>query len=187
MRLFVAIELDHPMKRTLRRLVEHLQPHNRDVRWVHEDNMHLTLKFLGDVPAEKLDCTIDACRSTIHQSAAFSITLDRCGCFPPAGPVRIIWGGLEDPSSALTALALRCEDEFQRIRVDREDRPFASHVTIGRVRNDRSQGALRRSVESAPVRTTTQSVDHMVLFESSTHPQGVRYTAVERLRFDRRD
>jgi RNA 2',3'-cyclic 3'-phosphodiesterase len=181
--MFVAIELEHAVKRSLTRIADGLGPLRKSVRWIGPDQLHVTLKFLGDVPDEDAGGIGDACAAAAAECEPFEFAIDICGCFPREGDVRIVWGGAQHLPDALSACAARCEDAFAAIGFSRESRPFKPHVTVGRVRDDRSRGRLREAVGEVRVKSTQQSVVAMTLFESVLSPQGARYNKVGRFRF----
>lgn len=178
MRVFVAIELTGPMKRSLHRMIEGLSQFRRSVRWVIESQMHLTLKFLGEVPDGQAAKICEACERVAAECEAFQLALGCAGCFPPNGRVRVIWGGSSTTPLALSACAARCEDAFAELGFDRETRPFSVHMTIGRVRQDDTRGRLRKAVSEIKVTTMRQEVGSMTLFESVLSPGGPRYNVM---------
>jgi 2'-5' RNA ligase len=177
-RLFVAIELDHPIKRTLLHIAEGLKDFRRTVRWASEHQMHLTLKFLGEVPDDKVPAVSDACARVAAQCKPFEFVLNSAGCFPRDGRVRIVWGGCSFTPGELAECVGKCEDAFETLGFARENRPFTPHVTIGRVKVDDTRGRLRRAVEALRVTRVTEHVQSMTLFQSILSPAGARYVVV---------
>lgn len=133
MRLFVAVfpppEVREEASRTARRLL----PDDR-IRWSRPENVHLTLKFLGDVDEESLDglCTIleDACAA----HAPFEARLAGLGAFPSARRARILWAGIGTGSKRLRSLAANIDAALSYSGFERETRPYEPHLTLGRVR-----------------------------------------------------
>ncbi len=183
MRVFVAIELEHALKRSLLRVGEALSAFRKDVRWVKESQMHVTLKFLGEVDDGRVSDVCDACRQAAARSTSFTLSLDGCGCFPPHGKVRVVWGGTTTTPGELVDCALGCEDALANLGFDREQRPFAAHMTVGRVRNDRTNGRLREAVEATTLRSASQWVNSLTVFQSVLQPHGPQYTPIGRFRF----
>lgn len=183
MRLFLAIELERPAKRSLLDLISGLSEFRRSVRWVSEQQMHLTLKFLGEVGDEDVGGICEACEGVAAGCEPFEFVLDSVGCFPPEGRVRVIWGGCSQMPPALSACAGRCEDALSELGIAREGRPFSAHMTVGRVRHDDTRGRLRRAVGAISVNRARQHVDSMTLFESVLSPGGARYSTVGRYPF----
>lgn len=182
MRLFVAIELEHPLRRVLLRISDDLSSFGKTIRWLKADQMHLTLKFLGEVPDGNVNAVCQTCAKVAAESAAFELTVDHCGCFPPSGKVRVIWGGGETPAGLL-ACAARCEDALESLGFQRESRPFAAHVTVGRVRDDRTNGRLREAIGGLRIKKASQPAKELTVFRSELTPRGAIHTALGRFRF----
>ena len=180
MRLFVAVELDEPVKASLRKAQRALAAFDRAVRWVTSDQMHLTLKFLGEVPDARVEEVKAAAERVAQASSAFEIAVDGCGCFPPKGKVRVVWVGLDEPSGALAACNALCETGFAELGFARECRAFSAHLTLGRVRDDRTDGKLREAVEGVRVESCRQRADALCVIRSTLTPQGARYAVVSR-------
>ncbi len=187
MRLFVAIELEDALKRSLFAMIDGLSEFRRDVRWVKAEQMHLTVKFLGEVASEDLGQVQDACGQSAAGCGPFTLAIDGAGCFGPRGKVRVIWGGMKSPPPELLDYAAGCEDALAELGFEREQRPFSAHMTIGRVRDDRSGGRLREAVETLRTRETSQNVDTITLFQSELRPEGARYTVLGRYPFGQAD
>lgn len=183
MRLFVAIELEHPLRRVLLRMSDDLSSFAKDVRWIKADQMHLTLKFLGEVSEGNVDAVCQTCAKVAAESAAFALTVDRCGCFPPSGKVRVIWGGGGETPPGLSACAARCEDALESLGFQRESRPFAAHLTVGRVRDDRTDGRLREAIGGLRIKKASQPAKELTVFRSELTPRGAIHTALGRFRF----
>lgn len=178
MRLFVAIELNRDMKRSLQKTIDGLSAFGRAVRWVTEEQMHVTLKFLGEVDRGDVAAVCEACERVASNCQPFEFALESSGCFPAKGRVRVIWGGSSQTCPELLACASGCEDAFEKLDFARETRPFSTHMTIGRVRQDDTQGRLRMAVDEMVITPARQKVDSMTLFESVLSPRGARYSVV---------
>jgi len=177
-RLFVAVELNKQIKDELAKAQHALREFDRLVRWSGGNQMHLTLKFLGEVPDSQVDDICTAVELAASESAGFELTLQGAGCFPPKGKVRVVWVGLAEESKALANCQRRVEDELSEIGFPPERRPFSPHLTLGRVRDDRSGGQLRTAVEALEVPSVSQAIDSVVLMRSELLPQGARYSQV---------
>ncbi|MFQ5414943.1 MAG: RNA 2',3'-cyclic phosphodiesterase [Phycisphaerae bacterium] len=180
MRLFVAVELEHDLRSALTAVQNALRRDASGVRWVRPEHLHLTLKFLGEVPDGDVARVSDAIRAAAARCDTFDITVSGSGVFPPAGRVRVIWVGLAAASGALGRCFAAVDAALQPAGIPRERRPFAPHVTLGRVRDDRSSGRLRSLVEAARVRPAGQAVRSLTLMPTSLAPGGPTYTAVTR-------
>jgi 2'-5' RNA ligase len=151
------------------------------IRWEREEKLHLTLKFLGDLPRERLATLARAASRAIASVAPFEVRLAGCGVFPAPVRPHILWLGVADATSNLAALQAALEEECARENVPRDPRAFHAHVTLARVRDTR--GDARRlskhhlELEFEPV---TFPVDEIVLMRSELGAGGSTYTSLSR-------
>ena len=178
MRLFVAVPLTDDVKRRMLRVGDQISVPGSKIRWLAADQLHLTLKFIGDVQDSLAQAISDAVVRVGERTPAFSLEVSGTGCFPPRGPVRVIWvGGSEDSGSLLKAVQL-LEQELEPLGIAREKRTFSEHFTIGRVKVDHSRGTLRESVLAARFTPCRQRVTQLILYESTLAQRGAQYTSV---------
>lgn len=181
MRLFAAIELEAGIKQGLLRLQRELRIAPTAVRWLTAEQMHLTLKFLGDVPDADVPVVCEALREVAGRTPAFEIEVAGLGCFPPGGSARIVWAGLNEPTGVLALCRERCEAAFADLGFHRENRGFTPHLTIGRVKEPRDSHEIRAAVaHHAHFRGGRQDVTEIVMFESFLKREGAEYAAVAR-------
>ena len=167
MRAFFAIPLEDTLRAGVRAVQEDLRGAGAAVSWVAPESLHLTLKFLGDVP--------DGAKFDLRPPAPFDLQLAGVGEFSG----RVVWAGCRGALDPLRDLAARAEVVAERAGVPREARPFSPHVTIGRIRSTRNRGGLRTAMArwkeqvfgSWPVR-------RVVLFRSDTSSRGSVYKVV---------
>ena len=134
-RLFIAIELPRALKREFIDLARSFRPREHErVRWIEQDAMHLTLKFLGDTPVDRVPDIKKSLDQAASSTGKFSIKIGRTGCFPSFRDPRICWVGLSGELRRLEQLQGRVEGGLVALGFDREDRVFKPHVTIGRTR-----------------------------------------------------
>ena len=100
MRLFVAIELSPGAKLRLRKLQQQLSPQCPDVRWTHEEQLHLTLRFIGDAPVGDVEAIARVIGDCAASADPFDMTVEGAGCFPSDGRVRIVWAGVHEEVEA---------------------------------------------------------------------------------------
>ena len=183
MRLFVAIELDERPRSRLEEVQAGLRPHCDGVRWVRPELLHLTVKFLGEVADSRVPEVSEAVVQAAATVEPFTMTITGCGCFPPDGSVRIVWVGAEDASGTLDRCLESVDAELSRIGFPPERRPASPHITIGRVRADRSGGAVRSAVQAFHYREVHQAVNSVTLMSSVLSPKGPTYAAVGGMKF----
>ena len=178
MRLFVAIELSDRIRSKLKKLQGVLGRTCDGIRWIPPGNLHITVKFIGEVKDPKIVEITEAVARAATQANPFTMRVSGCGCFPKAGPVRIAWVGLEDPTGALLRCVEALECEMETLGYPRERRPFSAHVTIGRARADRSDGMVRSIIDEAGLEPVEQKVSSLSLMTSTLSPQGPTYVRV---------
>ena len=161
-RLFVAIELPRKLKRTFADLAGSFRPREHErVRWIEQEAMHLTLKFLGDTPIEDVEAIKTSLARVASSSGKFTIKIGRTGCFPSFRDPRICWVGLAGELRRLEQLQGRVEGNMVNLGFKPEDREFRPHVTIGRTKAG-VRGRLAEDVgiswRHAPLKITGQQL-----------------------------
>lgn len=149
------------------------------VRWVPVRNIHLTLKFLGDVSPSSLDLIKHMLQTEATQHPPFEASIQDFGCYPDARKPRILWVGLQAPQS-LMSLQRDIEAASARLGYPSEDRGFSPHLTIGRVRQNAATSELqkiRTEVEHTQVGVLGSTrIEAVHLFKSDLSPTGSVYT-----------
>jgi 2'-5' RNA ligase len=178
LRLFVAIDLPDVLKQQLSALTTRID----GVRWTETENLHLTLRFIGDVSHETADA-IQAALSDV-QSPPFSLQLSGVGTFPanPRKPPRIIWAGLSNPP-AIQSLHEIIERTVSGLGPTPDNRPYTPHITLGRVRSadDHTVAAIRQFVErNAGFHSEAFIPAEFLLMQSQLSPSGSKYTSLAR-------
>ena len=146
---------------------------NRAVRWVAPENMHLTLRFLGDTPEDKLTIISAELDTITKDFQPFSLYLDQLGCFPNRKRPRVIWAGLSGDLKTLNALQSRIEKVVQSLGWEGENRPFRAHLTIGRVKDSSQANRLDWDQQLEKQQISVSAVN---LIESQLRPSGPVYT-----------
>ena len=181
-RAFIAIEIPVEMRHQLMEQIKHLKQYipSKTVRWVRLDGIHLTLKFLGDVPHDKLDQITVLLEEVGFRHAPFRIDIGQFGCFPNPRRPRVLWIGVEDASGVLTNLQADLESVLTPIGFKRETRPFHPHLTLGRVKRGAHKSAahsLSSILEEVTIGDLGQvNVDEICLIRSDLKPTGAVYT-----------
>jgi 2'-5' RNA ligase len=141
---------------------------------VAQSNLHVTVKFLGQIDEARVDAVGDALRVAARCAPAFEVNVRGLGAFPTAMRARILWVGLA-PAAPLAALAAGVDTALAPLGIERESRPFAAHVTLGRVRESRRNPALADAL-ARPADCGRLAVTRIALMRSELHPRGARYT-----------
>ena len=181
-RLFIAIELPPNVRRTLKAHIDELRPAVPEARagWAAEENLHLTLKFLGATPLTRVERLSQAARRAANAVGSFEMIIGNCGAFPSSGQPRVLWIGVEDPSDRLTLLHQVLEDECAQAGFAREHRPFHPHLTIARLRKPQGARRLAQAHKEIALDRQTVAVSDLVLVRSELRSEGSKHTVVAR-------
>jgi 2'-5' RNA ligase len=181
MRTFIAIELPEEIKKQIEKLQAPLKKTRAFVSWVKPGNIHVTLKFLGEVPEEKTNEVFSATERAVGGTKRFSMSLKGTGGFPNLRRPRVIWIGTGSGEEELSCLAEKIEEEMEKIGFPKEKRKFSPHFTIGRVKSSKNIEELAQQVESTEFETKTIEVNQVVVMRSQLHPAGAIYTPLKKL------
>jgi len=149
-----------------------------NLRPVRAEQMHLTLRFLGDVPHRTLHSVMDAIGSVAAAQAAFDIELTRLGCFPSPKKALVVWVGLGEGDLQACALAQSVESALVPLGFERESRPWRGHVTLGRFGKPTRVAARSLKPEAYFGKFRAEEV---VLFTSELRPDGPIHTLMHRM------
>ena len=181
LRCFVAVELPEALREAIAAYFAAEGRRVAGVRWVSPANLHLTLKFLGDVSEERLPALRAAIAAAAAGGSPFTLTLRGAGVFPSPERPRVIWVGAGAGAARLTELALSVEAAVTPLGFAPEGRPFAPHLTVGRIayRTPDREG-LRRLLDSACDREWGEWVVPAVhLVRSELFPRGPIYSILQ--------
>jgi 2'-5' RNA ligase len=177
MRAFIAIEISEEIRNSLGRIQGRLRYAGADVKWVDEKNIHLTLKFLGEISEEKRKKVESAIDAVAGRTKPFGISVKDTGAFPKMEYPRVIWAGLDNGADEARALAEDIDGELSGIGFQKETRPFAAHLTIGRVRSPKNLRQLAEKLAGCQkAEAGSQTVGSIALFQSTLTPSGSIYT-----------
>lgn len=180
-RLFVALHLhpEHDLLALLEGLKRQLS-HER-INWVKPQNMHLTLKFLGETPEHQIPDIGDALKELAGKHHAFEYAFDRTGIFGSRHDPRVLWLGMQQRNPQLDSLANAVVDAMEAVGFARDRQNFVPHLTLGRIHRLSDKKAFSAMVEGIPQRVYLRGkAEELILFESILQREGPRYVALER-------
>jgi 2'-5' RNA ligase len=185
MRLFVAIELCDALRTHAHAAAESLRAQlgSRVVaRWVAQEQLHVTVRFIGHVDEGEAPTVIDAVATPIPLKG-FDVQLGGCGVFPRSGAPRVIWIGLAEGMSSCAAIHAELNRRLTPFGYEAENRSFNAHLTLARVKDVRGVAArdVRKIVSAAIGSSRACHVTHATLFQSHLSPKGSRYEAIARI------
>ena len=181
-RIFCAIELPQTARVRLMEHIEKLRTQLPDVRasWSRESNIHLTLKFLGEISPGSVPKFESAISRAVAGSAPFPILISGNGVFPNGRDPRVIWIGITDPNEALASLQSRLETESENEGFPKEKRRFHPHLTLARLRHHEGAGELAQAHEALTFPEEKIIVNELVLIRSELSSSGSKYTTISR-------
>ncbi len=184
MRCFIAIPLPKDTHQELSKIQFQLKETGADVRWIKSDNIHLTLKFLGDVEETKTKIIGQKLKEVVNKSTSFESEIEKLGTFPSISNPRVVWIGMSKNEDKIIKLQQRIEEILEPLGFERELRSFRPHLTLGRVRGKKNIQKLVEKIKSLSLlQLKPITVDRIVLFQSILKPTGAEYTALDEFKF----
>jgi 2'-5' RNA ligase len=181
-RLFVALEIPAAVQENLADLLESLRAITKEPRWVRPANLHVTLKFLGEVADVKVEALRAALRG-IHSAEAVALEFRGLGFFPNEKQPRVFWAGIEATPS-LKPLAADIDAAMEKLGIPRERWEFSPHLTLARFERARLPEALRSAIAANAQREFgSLRAGEFHLIHSKLKPSGAEYTTLESFRF----
>jgi len=183
LRTFIAVDIPSPIQQKIKHQLEVLQhePSATLIRWVAVENIHLTLKFLGDVSPTNVDALTQILRAEAELVPAFDLRIGGFGSFPSLRRARVLFIGIQAPAE-LEALNRGIESACVRLGYEAEVRAFHPHLTIGRIKQDISgvdRQKISRILEGLTIDSLgTARVDLVHLYKSELKPSGAVYTKI---------
>jgi RNA 2',3'-cyclic 3'-phosphodiesterase len=173
-RAFIALPLPDDIKDTLLAGINKLKEKNRGVRWVRREALHITLKFLSDIPEEIVEPLSRELDAASYAFPPLSLSFTGFGVFPNVRKPRVVWAGLSGDMKELADLSASVEKACVRCGIPEEKRPFSAHITLGRLK---IPTVLDLDIGSFTEKFT---VSEVLLYRSELLPGGPRYTVLHR-------
>jgi RNA 2',3'-cyclic 3'-phosphodiesterase len=184
LRTFIAVEISPQVRSAAHRLIERLRVSQAKVKWIETENLHYTLKFLGDVPAERINDVCRAVKEAASPFTPFELVAKGCGAFPSPARPRTIWLGAEVGAEPMELLVQAIERTLEPLGFAREHRRFRPHLTLGRVR----EGPIANVQQLADLLAKyddfdagSMMIDEVTVFSSSLGRGGSKYEALSRV------
>jgi 2'-5' RNA ligase len=176
-RSFIAIELPEAVGSLLGKIQQDLKTLHLKAGWVRPQNIHLTLKFLGNIRTDDIDKIGAAMKATAKDCEPFTLTVGGIGFFPGIKRPRVVWVGVGGQNQQLFALQRNLEDRLAALDFPKEKRSFKGHLTLGRFRDGADPAAIQRVIqEFSDFGKEEFTVYRVVLFKSDLKPSGAVYS-----------
>lgn len=178
-RAFIAVDLPQQIKMDIDRIIAGFRRDDSGVRWVRAANLHLTLQFLGDIPQESVAILAESIRGNLKSFGPFNAALSGMGGFPNLKRPRVIWIGTGEGTEKLEELAGKVEKCCVESGFGKADKPFSSHLTIGRVKLPKGLENLTNRIEKTDYNTPLFPINEVAIIKSDLSPAGPKYTKLE--------
>ena len=173
-RAFLAIDLDDDLKPKINTIIRQLKQTDAKIKYVELHNLHLTLKFFGDIDTNGLDLLENAIANVLADFNPFNIKIKGCGAFPNTSHIKVIWVGI-DEDSIIRQLHDMLDMEFVKLGFDK-DRRFSTHLTIGRMKSPKNKNKVKSIIEEfEEVEIGEMEVSKISLKKSTLTPSGPIY------------
>ena len=184
-RTFIAIEIPKDIRNQIAKLQSGVKGLGGKITWVKPENMHLTLKFLGDTDESLIENISEKLSQLALSFNQFEIKVKGVGAFPNFRRAKIFWVGTETDSSALIELAKKIDQQMSGFGYDREKRRFSAHLTMGRVRDNRGIEPLIKKLQKEELFNPGKFVVKEILFiKSELTKQGPIYTLLKKIKIN---
>jgi 2'-5' RNA ligase len=178
MRLFIAIGLPHEIESKLEEFQNELKPFARDAKWVNPQNIHLTLKFLGEVKEEKVPELQEVLNECGKNIGPVSVTVQGCGIFPNARRPSVFWAGVK--TEPLLGLQQIIEDRTQNLGFEGENRPYSPHLTLARFKDPHGRLPIANEAEKRKDYEFGNFIaSNFSLYKSVLKRSGAEYTVLK--------
>lgn len=183
-RAFIALELPQELKQTIADYLAPLRALDKCISWTKAENVHLTLKFLGEVSNAQIENVNTALREICTNFAPIAAEISGAGVFPNEHRPRVLWIGLNESSGKLAELTQQIEHECRRLGFEKEERRFSPHLTIARVKEGKAANVVK-ALYASPFPARQIVFRECTLMRSQLHAKGSIYTVLQKFSFDK--
>jgi 2'-5' RNA ligase len=180
-RTFICFDIPDSVKRRIGALQQEMRQTGAQVSWVRPENIHLTLKFLGDVPRSRIEVVREAVERAASSFSPFTIEVAGAGGFPSPRSPRVLWVGLSGIEGGLTELREAIESELARRNFPREHKKFSPHLTIGRIRSPQNASRVAEGLIARGFDPESFEANEVIVMRSDLNPRGAIYTPMARI------
>jgi len=184
-RTFIAIELPVEVKQVVRQIQDQLGESVKGVRWVKQENIHLSIKFLGNVEENKIKDIATAVKNAVKDSSVMTLKMGHLGIFPNEKRPRILWLGIEGDVREFMSMSKNCELELTKLGFEKDAREKIPHITVGRIRSSKKQKGLVNIIKDIPIKSVKFKTDTLKLMRSELNQNGAIYTNLHSVKLDK--
>lgn len=185
MRTFIAVELEKNLIDTIDNFIfkTYREIDSNKISWVKKENLHITLKFLGEIDEKQVEIVKNLLRDISKNIKEFTITIEGLGVFPKINFPRVIWLGIKNGESELKSLANLIEEALSKHNFPKEQKEFLAHLTIARVKQIKKINEIINYIEKYKTQTFGISrIYNITFFQSILRPEGPEYKILEKFK-----
>jgi RNA 2',3'-cyclic 3'-phosphodiesterase len=183
MRAFIAIELEENVRNELSFIQESLKKTKADIKLIEAGNIHLTLRFLGEINENALTPIKKILEDSVVGENIFEISLDSLGAFPSLNTIKVIWVGVKEGLETLTNLAQKINTSLEKERFPKPDHKFSAHITLARMRSPLNKLKLQDFIAENLKIDLKQKIRRVSLFKSTLSSRGPIYERLYEVNF----
>lgn len=185
-RTFVAIDLDQEIRGKIAEFIRQTGLHTPDIKWVKSENIHLTIKFLGNIFAKDHDKLYKGLEMALKDAEKLTLLVKGTGVFPNMKSARVFWLGVAGEVEKLNALQSSIENELEKQGFPRDERTFSPHITIARFRSRVNPEKLQEILTgSKDLIFGEVNVTSVLVYRSDLSPVGPKYSLLKEIKFGR--
>jgi 2'-5' RNA ligase len=182
LRTFIAVSLPDAVRRALEEIQSQWKSYRFPLRWVRRESIHLTLKFLGEIPSASVASAVRAMQRVGSEQTSFRLHTEGVGVFPSVRNARVLWAGVGGEPERLLALQVSLEQALAKEGFARDRRRFKGHLTLGRAKGKLEPSTLTEALSQwRSFRSEPFEVSEMILYSSQLLPTGAVYRPLERV------
>ena len=184
LRTFIAVDFPIEIKAKIEEITTYFKTQlpSKVIKWVDANNIHLTLKFMGETPANQLEPIKRAMQQVVTTFPIFDVAIENLGMYPNAKKPRVVWLGISGEKN-LISLHKQIDQALKEIGIQPERRPFSPHLTVGRVRRSADPESViivGKTLSEFKVSTLGRvTINEVVYYQSELTPQGPNYTILQ--------
>lgn len=178
-RAFIAVEIDDQTKQKISSLILNLKKSNADLKWITEDQIHITLKFLGNIDKNSIQKISDEMSNISNAFDSFTINFHKIGAFPNLKRPNVLWLGIDKGAECLKMLNKKIENALGKLGFKEENIEFKPHLTLARTRSLKNISNLAKLIEETDLKLWDDLQIHkLALYQSILNPKGAIHTII---------
>lgn len=178
-RAFIGLEISSGIRRELVSIQKNLHKLQGDIAWVKCDNLHLSIRFLGNITPEQIKDIEKISAKVARELKIFPLSLGALGVFPNIYSPKVIWAGISSGYNQVTKLHTLIDKELTSINFKTADRHFHPHITLARIKSIKNKSKLSDFIDTIKLRSRCVDIKKLTLYKSKLDPKGAIYTKIQ--------